>query len=188
MCSVVITRAKSKIKKKSDTGKYPKYSKDMDIRHAVSYAVSTKGKDKVRVRYWGTRGLMKDLKKATEGIIAMQRYLGSDKDRRLYHFIVTFREGIQFIELVVIVANALADYIGKDYQVVFGVHEDSTKLHIHLVFNSVNFRTGKKFHQSGREFDEWIKDMKAITEGILAEYDCARPVYYKEDFEDFKKK
>ena len=45
----------------------------------------------------------------------------------------------------------------KDFQVVVATHTDRNHIHNHIVINTVNFKTGKKFHQSKEELQK-IKD------------------------------
>lgn len=38
------------------------------------------------------------------------------------------------------------EYLGNDYEAVFAVHDNTEHPHSHIVFNSVSFRDGKKYH------------------------------------------
>ncbi len=58
-----------------------------------------------------------------------------------------------------------AEYFGN-YQMVIATHTDRKHIHNHIVFNSVNFENGKKFHQSR---DEMIQ-VKEYSNKICEEY------------------
>ena len=59
----------------------------------------------------------------------------------------------------------MAEYF-KDFQVVVATHIDKKHLHNHIVINTVNFRTGLKFHQS--KYD--LQKIKDYSNKICKEY------------------
>ncbi len=76
-------------------------------------------------------------------------------------------DGRQFIQMVIAstagtytedsIYLRLADYIASvlfsDYQSFYAVHKDTAHRHIHIVINTVNFRTGLKFSQSKQDLN-----------------------------------
>lgn len=93
-----------------------------------------------------------------------------DHGRRLHHFIVSFPSEIQEEQVIFIVAEAIADYLGAEYQLLYGIHMNTDNLHIHIAINAVSYRTGLKWHVSAKEFKKWKKRIAKIAENILKEY------------------
>lgn len=144
------------------------YNKKSDIRHLVTYVCSKKDKEE-RVRYWGARGYLKDIDFIVDTTDQMQKQLNKTNGRRMYHIICSFPEKFQYPEVIYVIANVLADEIGKEYQLVFGVHENTENLHIHFAINAVNYRTGLKWHKNKAKFNQWVRELQQIADGIMAE-------------------
>ena len=81
-----------------------------------------------------------------------------NKGREFIHIVQAFPKNEKNInlELVHSLGMQLAEYF-SDYQVLVVTHKDKGHLHSHLILNSVNFRNGKKFHQSNKEL-QMVKD------------------------------
>ena len=66
---------------------------------------------------------------------------------QLKHFIISFSD----YEIGLLTQSDLLDLgfeIGmllKDYQMIYNIHWDSDHTHMHFVFNTVNFRNGRKY-------------------------------------------
>lgn len=147
------------------------YSKEEDIFRVMRYMCSEKDCGE-RLSYWNTRGLPKDLEKAASRLEQSQAYLGKDSGRRINHLIVSFPETVQDEKIVYIAAERLADLLGEEYALLYGVHQDTDHLHIHFAMNTVSYRTGKKFHANRKEFQAWKEEIAMCAEGILEEWGC----------------
>lgn len=145
------------------------YKDSMAIGNLLNYI--TREKDSGgRVKYWGTRGLLKNVKLAVKTIETMQKYLKKDHGRRVHHFVLSFPSEIKEEQVVYIIAEAIADYLGGEYQLLYGIHMNTENLHIHIAMNAVSYRTGLKWHVSAKEFEKWKKQLAKIAENILKEY------------------
>ena len=59
------------------------------------------------------------------------------------------------------------EYLGDAYEAVYAVHDNTDNIHSHIVFNSVNRMTGKKFrYQKG----DWGKYIQPIVNRLCEEY------------------
>ena len=145
------------------------YENSPAIKNVLKYVMSVKD-SKEPVDYWGTRGLLKDINHAYRVIDNMQKYLKSDYGKRLYHFSLSFPEEIKDERVIYIIANAIADYLGQEYQLVFGVHMDTDNYHIHYAMNAVSYRTCLKWHKKNDEFPGWFKNIRKMAENLLLEY------------------
>ena len=77
--------------------------------------------------------------------------------RLAYHIIQSFKPGEITPELALQIAKEFAEECLSDYEVVIGTHVDKEHIHSHILFNSVNRRTGEKFHINNREYYENIR-------------------------------
>ena len=145
------------------------YGNSPAIKNLLRYIVSKENSTET-VDYWGTRALLKDIDHAYRVIDGMQKYLKSNTGRRMYHFVLSFPEEIKDERVIYIIANAIADYLGREYQLVFGVHKDTDNYHIHYAMNSVSYKTCLKWHKGNTEFPLWFKNIKKMAEDILGEY------------------
>lgn len=77
----------------------------------------------------------------------------NQKGKKVIHFCVSFeRKGFLPLYEYIHIGYSIADYFFPNHQVLFALHEDTDKDHIHFVVNTVNFRTGKKlrWHKGDR--------------------------------------
>ena len=67
------------------------------------------------------------------------------------------------------IAQAFAKEHLADYEVVIGVHVDKEHIHAHMVFNSVNLVTGRKYHSNAKSYYQQIRtisDMLCREHGL----------------------
>ena len=84
------------------------------------------------------------------------------------------------------------EYLGDDYEAVYAVHDNTDNIHSHIVFNSVNRVTGKKFrYQKG----DWAKYIQPIVNRLCEEYglstieietDRAKPQEFYREWDEYK--
>ena len=88
-----------------------------------------------------------------ENIKYLQQYFANDKTAKMHRFSptdkLTYKQAHE-------IGLKMAEYF-KDFQVVVATHIDRKHIHNHIVINTVNFRTGLKFHQSKYDLQK-IKD------------------------------
>ncbi len=88
--------------------------------------------------------------------------------RQAYHIIISFEEGeitpdtaFEFMERFV------DEYLKGEYECVYAVHDNTAHIHGHIIFNSVNKITGKKYRY---EKGDWAKNIQPITNRLCSEY------------------
>ena len=145
------------------------YKNNPAIRNLLRYVIYEKGYKK-KFEYWGARNLPKDVEKAFREIITLQKLLGSNNGRLMHQFVLSLPIEIQDVKVAYILAEALADYLGQEYQLFYGVHTDEPNLHIHVAINSVSFKTGRKWHKKGLEFQKWCDQIINMMEDVMSEY------------------
>ena len=82
---------------------------------------------------------------------------------RLHHFVLSFDpKHKKNPDLLAKVAVAVCDYIGRCYQIVASLHEDTLYPHVHFVFNAVSFVNGYKYHGGIGEYKELESNIRTI--------------------------
>ena len=85
---------------------------------------------------------------AHDEFVFVKERFGKEDGRQYYHVIQSFApEENMTPELAHEIGMEFAMYFGG-YQAVVSTHINEAHIHNHIVFNSVNFENGKKFHQS----------------------------------------
>lgn len=98
-----------------------------------------------------------------------KRAIGKLDGRQCYHIIQSFKPGEVTPELALEIAKEFTSEYLPDYEVVIGTHVDKKHIHSHLIFNSVNAQTGKKYHISNREY---YSQIRAISDRLCTVIDC----------------
>ena len=88
--------------------------------------------------------------------------------RQGYHLIISFAENeVDADTAFEIVGKFVNEYLGKEYEAVYAIHDNTAHIHAHIIFNSVSFLTGNKYHyQKG----DWAKEIQPITNRLCREY------------------
>lgn len=124
--------------------------------------------------------------------LTKQQFGKTDK-RQGYHLIISFAEGEVDAETAFeVIGKFTKEYLGKDYEAVYAVHDNTAHIHGHVIFNSVSFRTGNKYrYKKG----DWAKQIQPITNRLCEEYglstielsdDRAKPSEHYQEWNDFR--
>lgn len=84
-----------------------------------------------------------------------------------YHIIQSFADGEVTPELALEIARQFAEECLPEYQAVIGVHTNTEHVHAHIVFNSINFITGQKYHSNAQSYYQQIR---AVSDRICKEH------------------
>lgn len=91
-----------------------------------------------------------------------------NSQRQGYHIVLSFKEDEVDADTVFeITQKFVKEYLGSRYEAVFAVHDNTDHLHSHIIYNSVSFVDGKKYHYSK---GDWEKDIQPITNRLCKEY------------------
>ena len=105
--------------------------------------------------------------------------------RQGYHLILSFKENeIDPDTAFQITEKFACEYLGKSYEAVFVVHDNTDHVHSHIVFNSVSFLDGKKYRY---EKGDWAKEIQPITNRLCKEYGLSI-IDIEEEMRDGKRK
>ena len=82
---------------------------------------------------------------------------------QLRHFIISFYpHELDDPEVANEIAQQLILWIGQEYQAVYGVHEDTDLIHIHVVHNSISYIDGHRYYGKKKEYYNLIDYIKAL--------------------------
>ena len=105
---------------------------------------------------------------AFEQMKATKRMFGKVDKRQGYHIILSFKEDeVNPDTAFEITRRFVEEYLGKSYEAVYVVHDNTAHVHSHIVFNSVSFVDGKKYRY---EKGDWAKYIQPITNKLCQEY------------------
>ncbi len=121
----------------------------------IDYALNPK---KTQAGYY-TGSLNCSLDSALNDMVTTKQFYGKDdsdkKSRTGYHWTISWspEEHVDY-DTARSIVKEFCEKTLKDYECVYSVHTDRAHTHCHIVFNSVNFKTGKKFRY---EDGDWAK-------------------------------
>ena len=105
---------------------------------------------------------------AYEQMEGTKRHFGKTDKRQGYHLILSFPEGEADPDMVFELTQKFVDaYLHDEYEAVFAVHDNTKHLHSHIIFNSVSFKEGRKFHYKKGDWERYIQP---ITNRLCEEY------------------
>ena len=140
----------------SEKGKY--------LKQALAY-IADEGKTQ-EGRYVGSLNCQKE--HAFENMIATKHKFGKTDKRQAYHIIVSFEE--EKLEPTIAFAvgsEFVQNYLGTEYETLYAVHDNTEHTHVHIIFNSVNCLTGKKYRY---EKGDWAREIQPITNALCEKY------------------
>ena len=104
---------------------------------------------------------------AARQMMDTKRATGKTGGRQCYHIIQSFAPGEVTPELALKIAKEFAEEYLSEYEVVIGTHVDRHHIHSHIVFNSVNRITEKKYHADRTEY---YRQIRRISDRLCQEH------------------
>ncbi|MDE5699335.1 MAG: relaxase/mobilization nuclease domain-containing protein [Lachnospiraceae bacterium] len=88
--------------------------------------------------------------------------------RQGYHLIISFVEGeVDAGTAFEIIGKFADEYLAKDFEALYAVHDNTEHIHGHVVFNSVSFRDGRKYRY---EKGDWAEKIQPVVNRLCGEY------------------
>ena len=107
---------------------------------------------------------------AYEEMIATKNTYHKNSDRMYYHLVQSFPKGDDTPpELAHRIAVELAEKAFGKYECVVATHIDREHIHSHIVFNSVSFEEGRKYHSNGNT----VQKLMDLSDEICMKYGVA---------------
>ena len=105
---------------------------------------------------------------ALQEMLAAKRKFGKLDKRQGYHFIISFKKQEVRPETVMEITQKFVErYFGDDFQCLYATHDNTEHVHSHILFNSVSWRTGKKYRY---EKGDWAREIQPIVNELCKEY------------------
>ncbi len=105
---------------------------------------------------------------ALQEMISVKRKYGKLDKRQGYHFIISFKKQEVRPETAMEITQKFVErYFGDDFQCLYATHDNTEHVHSHILFNSVSWRTGKKYRY---EKGDWAKEIQPIVNELCKEY------------------
>ena len=99
-----------------------------------------------------------------DAMMETKHHFDKTKGRQGYHFVISWKPGDISEDLAYEAAGAFCQkYLGDDYDHVYSIHTDQDHIHAHILFNSVNRRTGYKYRY---EKGDWEKFIQPVTDEV----------------------
>lgn len=135
------------------------------MRNVLSY-VSRKEKTQTEDKRFVT-GVNCSPETAFDEMTATKNLYHKPDGRLYYHLVQSFPNGYEINpELAHKIAVELAEKAFNNYEVVVATHIDREHIHSHLVFNSVSFENGKKYHSN----KETVEELMKLSDEICQKY------------------
>lgn len=105
---------------------------------------------------------------AYEQMIETKKRFCKTGERQGYHIVLSFKQGEVSVDTVFqLTKKFVKEYLGENYEAVFAVHTNTDHPHSHIIFNSVSFVDGKKYHYKK---GDWEREIQPITNRLCQEY------------------
>ena len=105
---------------------------------------------------------------ALQEMLATKRKYGKADKRQGYHFIISFKKQEVRPETAMEITQKFVErYFGDDFQCLYATHDNTEHVHSHILFNSVSWRTGKKYRY---EKGDWAREIQPIVNELCREY------------------
>lgn len=115
-----------------------------------------------------------------EQMCQTKRLYGKVGGRQGYHFVLSLAPGEGSVEQMFEVVREFAEeFLRGEYEAMYSVHTDKNHIHAHLIFNSVNLVTGRKFeYKKG----DWKYKIQPITNRLCEKHGLSIvPAEYSKD-------
>lgn len=105
---------------------------------------------------------------ALQEMLATKRKFGKLDKRQGYHFIISFKKQEVRPETAMEITQKFVErYFGDNFQCLYATHDNTEHVHSHILFNSVSWRTGKKYRY---EKGDWAREIQPIVNELCKEY------------------
>lgn len=128
-------------------------------------------------------GVGVDFQNIADSMVAISNKFNKNNRLRLHHCVVSFNpEDIYFENMITSVAEEICALWGTEYQIVYALHEDTPRPHLHFVWNNVSYVDGHKCSFGITEYNRTV----SYIEHILSNYNLylVIPVKYIPDPND----
>ncbi|MDE6232291.1 MAG: relaxase/mobilization nuclease domain-containing protein [Lachnospiraceae bacterium] len=151
------------------------------LKNAINYILKDKKvafDPATQQQYAASQGCI--LNQAYNNMMQTKEQYGKTDGRQGYHFIISFRPREATKEQLWKITHEFVKEYLKGYEAVYAIHDDTDHLHAHIVFNSVNWETGYKYHYKN---GDWEKDIQPIVDRLCLENGAPMLEYHTDEYD-----
>ena len=104
---------------------------------------------------------------AMQQMMETKESFGKTGGRQAYHVIISFKEGETDADTALAIARSFVEEYLADYEAVYAVHDNTDHIHAHIIFNSVSFVTGLKYHYKK---NDWASFIQPVINRLCSEH------------------
>jgi len=105
---------------------------------------------------------------AFEQMKQTKQTFGKLDKRQGYHLILSFKEGEVEPDMAMEITRKFAEaYLGKEFEAIYAVHDNTDCIHSHIIYNSVSFLTGRKYRY---ERGDWAREIQPLMNRLCKEH------------------
>lgn len=104
---------------------------------------------------------------AAKQMMATKEQYCKEDGIQAFHIIQSFKKGEIEPNLALEIGKRFIREHLPDYEAVLGTHIDKEHIHNHIAFNSVSFRTGKKYHSTA---ESYYRQIRKISDDLCRNY------------------
>lgn len=137
-----------------------KYHDENSLYDVISYCCNPEKTQSGNIGCFGA-----NVQYAAEQMGRLAQTYGKANGIRLRHMVLSFEPGEKVTSTGAYqIAYQAAWYYGREYQVLFAVHEDKKHLHIHFVMNTVSYLDGHKYAGKCEDYYNFLDHLRKILE------------------------
>lgn len=158
-----------------------KGAKSSHLKNAIEYILQEhKVAKEDGIKYAASQGCI--LKSAYQEMLSTKKHYGKTDGRQGYHFVISFApdDNVTKEKLWKIVQGFVSEYL-QGYEAVYAIHDDADHLHAHIIFNSVNYKTGYKYHYKN---GDWERNIQPLVDRLCIENNAPVLKYHIDEYEE----
>ena len=135
-----------------------KYFDEMAKEDVISYVIDD---NKMIHNYSG--GVQVDEHDIAGSMKQVSAHFQKETGVQIRHFIISF-ESYELSNPLIVneIAMHVVRYLGKEYQAIYAVHENTESLHIHIIMNSVSYIDGHRYRGTKAEHYEFMDFLRNV--------------------------
>lgn len=156
-------------------------SSSSHLKNAIDYILQEKkvAVNETQQKYAASQGCI--LEQAYKNMLQTKEQYGKTGGRQGYHFVISFKPGeVTQEQLWKITQDFVKEYL-KGYEAVYAIHSDTDHLHSHIIFNSVNYKTGYKYHYCN---GDWEKEIQPVVDRLCMENGAPVLSYHVDEYDE----
>ena len=139
------------------------YKSESSIKNLINYAIN---KNNQPIMFGGINVFPPT---AVEQFTAVKRWFGKTEGyRQVRHIIVSFdcKQPVSLAEADLI-ARKICEYYADRYQILYGIHDDTDDLHIHIVLNTTSYVDGLLYSGAKEDFFKFKSHAERVVREVL---------------------